>query len=194
MSRRIRSRAVVLPASCARKSSATASGLREARRYASSMSRRISFPSTILIGGRQMPSSKAFSAEPQKEEGVLPPMSYWCRQFVTQQNSSPFQNTGQMSITSCWCAAPTHGSLARNMSPSRIPGLSLRYSRIHFTWVSVTPDMYCMYGPKYTNSPSSVRIEGLRSSAYIATGEPEMRWIVAPCSSFTCQSEWRTTS
>src|SRR5262249_35910858 len=106
----------------------------------------------------------------------------------------PFQNTGQMSITSCWCAAPTQGSLARNMSPSRIPGLSLRYSSAHFTWVSVTPDMYCMYGPKYTNSPSSVRIEGLRSSAYIATGDPDRRWIVAPCSSFTCHKLWRITS
>ena len=40
------------------------------------------------------------------------------QQFVTQQKSSPFQNTGQSSITSIWCAAPTHGSLARNMSPS----------------------------------------------------------------------------
>ena len=82
------------------------------------------------------------------EDGVMPPMSYWCRQLVTQQKSSPFQNTGQMSITSCWCAAPTQGSLARNMSPSRMPGLSPRNSRIHFTCVSVTPDMYCMYGPK----------------------------------------------
>ena len=63
---------------------------------------------------------------------------------MIQQNSSPSQNTGQMSITSCWWAAPTQGSLARNMSPSWMPGLSLRCSRIHFTWVSVTPDMYCM--------------------------------------------------
>jgi hypothetical protein len=39
-----------------------------------------------------------------------------------------------------------------------------------------------------------VRIEGLRSSAYIATGEPESRWMVAPCSSFTFHSAWRTTS
>ncbi len=124
----------------------------------------------------------------------MPPMSYWCRQFVTQQKSSPFQNTGQSSITSIWCAAPTQGSLARNMSPSRMPGLSLRFSSVHFTCVSVTPDMYCMYGPKYTNSASSVRIDGLRSSAYIATGEPDRRWMVAPCSSFTFHSAWRTTS
>ena len=112
------------------------------------MSRRIVLPSTIFTGGMQMPSSNAFSAEPQNEEGVMPPRSYWCRQLLTQQKSSPFQNTGQISITSCWCAAPTHGSLARNMSPSRTPGLSLRYSSTHFTCVSVTPDMYCMYGPK----------------------------------------------
>ena len=39
-----------------------------------------------------------------------------------------------------------------------------------------------------------MRIEGFKSSAYIATGEPERRWIVAPCSSFTFQSAWRTTS
>src|SRR5260370_1240495 len=97
----------MLPASWARKSGATASGLREERRYSSSISRRISFASTIFTGGMQMPSSKAFSAEPQKEDGVMPPRSYWCRQLVTQQNSSPFQNTGQISITSCWCAAPT---------------------------------------------------------------------------------------
>ena len=66
-----------------------------------------------------MPSSNASRAEGQKLPGVMPPMSYWCRQLVTQQKSSPFQNTGQSSITSIWCAAPTHGSLARNMSPSR---------------------------------------------------------------------------
>ena len=30
------------------------------------------------------------------------------------------------------------------MSPGLMPGLSLRCSRIHFTCVSVTPDMYCM--------------------------------------------------
>ena len=53
MSERTRSRAVMLPASCARKSSATASGLREALRYSSSMSRRISFPSTIFRGTDQ---------------------------------------------------------------------------------------------------------------------------------------------
>src|ERR1700682_5720676 len=158
------------------------------------MSRLISLPSTIFTGGMQMPSSNASFAEPPDEEGVMPPKSYWCRQLVTQQKSSPFQNTGQISITSCWCAAPTHGSLARNMSPSRMPGLSLRYSRTHFTCVSVTPDIYCIKGPKYRSSPSSVRIEGLRSSAYMATGEPERRWIVAPCSSFTCQSACRTTS
>ncbi len=104
------------------------------------MSLRISLFSTILIGGRRMPSSKASRAEGQKLPGVMPPMSYWCRQFVTQQNSSPWWNTGQSSITSIWCAA--------NMSPSRMPGLSLRFSSVHFTCVSVTPDMYCMYGPK----------------------------------------------
>src|SRR5260370_15631496 len=112
------------------------------------MSRLMSLRSTIFTGGMQMPSSNADSAEPQNDDGVMPPRSYWCRQLVTQQNSSPFQNTGQSSITSCWCAAPTHGSLARNISPSLIPGLSLRYSITHFTCVSVTPDMYCMYGPK----------------------------------------------
>ncbi|MDF3009879.1 MAG: hypothetical protein K0S03_675 [Burkholderiales bacterium] len=95
-----------------------------------------------------MPSSKASRADGQKLPGVMPPMSYWCRQFVTQQKSSLFQNTGQSSITSIWCAAPTQGSLARNMSPSRMPGLLLRFSSVHFTCVSVTPDMYCMYGPK----------------------------------------------
>src|SRR5436305_1813846 len=72
MSASTRSRAVMLPASCARKSSATASGLRDERRYNSSISRRISFPSTIFTGGMQMPSSKAFSAEPQNEDGVMP--------------------------------------------------------------------------------------------------------------------------
>ena len=75
-------------------------------------------------------------------------MSYWWRQFVTQQKSSFSWNTGQMSISSCWWAAPTQGSFARNMSPSWNPGFSLRCSRIHFTSVSVTPDMYCMYGRK----------------------------------------------
>src|SRR5437867_6034198 len=59
----------MLPASCARKSSATASGLREALRYSSSMSRRISFPSTIFTGGMQRPSPKEFSGEPRNEEG-----------------------------------------------------------------------------------------------------------------------------
>ncbi|MCZ7565510.1 MAG: hypothetical protein M5U08_18395 [Burkholderiales bacterium] len=113
---------------------------------------------------------------------------------MTQQNSSFFQNTGHSSMTSIWCAAPTHGSLAMNMSPGRMPGLSARCSSVHLTWVSVTPDMYCMYGPKNTNSASSVRIDGLRSSAYMATGEPERRWIVEPCSSFTFHSAWRTTS
>ena len=108
------------------------------------MSRLIWLPSTIFTGGMQMPSSNASFAEPQNDEGVMPPKSYWCRQLVTQQKSSPFQNTGQISITSCWCAAPTQGSLARNMSPSAMPGLSLRYSSTHFTCVSVTPDMYCM--------------------------------------------------
>ena len=34
----------------------------------------------------------------------------------------------------------------------------------------------------------------MRSSAYIATGEPDRRWMVAPCSSFTFHSAWRTTS
>src|SRR5258706_15654898 len=96
----------------------------------------------ILTGGMQMPSSKACFADPQKDEGVISTRSYWCRQLVTQQKSSPFQNTGQISITSCWCAAPTQGSLARNISLSRMPGFSLRYSSNHFTWVSVTPDMY----------------------------------------------------
>src|SRR3989442_1505463 len=37
-------------------------------------------------------------------------------------------------------------------------------------------------------------MDGFRSSAYIATGEPESRWIVAPCSSFTFHSACRTTS
>ncbi len=34
----------------------------------------------------------------------------------------------------------------------------------------------------------------MRSSAYIATGDPERRWMVAPCSSFTFHSACRTTS
>ena len=66
----------------------------------SSMSRRISLFSMILIGGMRMPSSNAVSAPGQKLPGVMPPMSYWWRQLVTQQNSSPSQNTGQISITS----------------------------------------------------------------------------------------------
>ena len=37
-------------------------------------------------------------------------------------------------------------------------------------------------------------MEGLRSSAYIATGEPDTFWMVVPCSSFTCQRLWRMTS
>src|SRR6266536_2273781 len=35
------------------------------------------------------------------------------------------------------------------------------------------------------NSPFSVKIDEFRSKAYIATGEPEMRWIVIPSSSLT---------
>src|SRR6266446_6027190 len=111
MSARIRSRAVMLPASCARKSSATAEGLRELLRYTSSMSLRISLPSTIFMGGSRMPSSKASRADGQKLPGVIPPMSYWCRQLVTQQNSSPFQNTGHSSMTSIWCAVFWKGEL-----------------------------------------------------------------------------------
>jgi hypothetical protein len=65
------------------------------------MSRRISLPSMILTGGMRMPSSKALSAAGQKLPGVMPPISYWWRQLVTQQNSSPSWNTGQISITSC---------------------------------------------------------------------------------------------
>ena len=108
------------------------------------MSRRTTSFSTIFTGGIRIPSSKALSAAGQKEPGVMPPMSYWCRQLVIQQKSAPSQNTGQITITSIWCAAPTQGSLARNMSPSAMPGFSLRCSRIHFTCVSVTPDMYCI--------------------------------------------------
>src|SRR5437870_6614537 len=44
------------------------------------------------------------------------------------------------------------------------------------------------------NSPSSVKIEELRSNAYIATGEPEMRWIVIPSSSLMFQRLCRITS
>src|SRR5207249_7478911 len=89
-----------------------------------------------------MPSSKASRADGQKLPGVMPPMSYWCRQLVTQQNSSPFQNTGHSSITSIWCAAPTQGSLARNMSPSRMPGLSLR-SEEHTSELQSRFDLVC---------------------------------------------------
>src|SRR6267378_2763744 len=63
MSERIRSRAVMLPASCARKSSATADGFRELLKYTSSISLRISLPSTIFMGGSRMPSSKASGAD-----------------------------------------------------------------------------------------------------------------------------------
>ena len=38
------------------------------------MSRRISLRSTIFTGGMQMPSSNASFAEPQNDEGVMPPM------------------------------------------------------------------------------------------------------------------------
>ena len=44
------------------------------------------------------------------------------------------------------------------------------------------------------NSPSSVKIDELRSNAYMATGEPEMRWIVIPSSSLMFQRLWRMTS
>ena len=44
------------------------------------------------------------------------------------------------------------------------------------------------------NSPSSVKIDELRSKAYIATGEPEIRWIVIPSSSLIVHRLWRTTS
>src|SRR5438552_18489548 len=59
------------------------------------MSRRISLRSTIFTGGMRMPSSKASRADGQKLPGVMPPMSYWCRQLVTQQNSSPFEHRAQ---------------------------------------------------------------------------------------------------
>src|SRR5438093_871856 len=44
------------------------------------------------------------------------------------------------------------------------------------------------------NSPSSVKIDEFRSNAYIATGEPEMRWIVIPSSSLMFQRLCRITS
>ena len=44
------------------------------------------------------------------------------------------------------------------------------------------------------NSPSSVKIDEFRSKAYMATGEPEMRWIVIPSSSLMFQRLWRMTS
>ena len=77
----------------------------------------------------------------QKLPGVMPPTSYWCRTFVIQQKSLPSQKTGFSSVTSIWCAAPTQGSFERNMSPSKMPGLPLRYSRVHLTCTSDTPDM-----------------------------------------------------
>ena len=88
-----------------------------------------------------MPSSKASRAFGQKLPGVMPPTSYWWRTLVIQQKSLPSQNTGFSSVTSIWCAAPTQGSFERNMSPSKMPGLPLRYSSVHFTCTSDTPDM-----------------------------------------------------
>ncbi len=41
---------------------------------------------------------------------------------------------------------------------------------------------------------SSVKIDEFRSKAYMATGEPEMRWIVIPSSSLMFQRLWRITS
>ena len=37
-------------------------------------------------------------------------------------------------------------------------------------------------------------MDGFKSSAYIATGDPDTFWMVVPCSSFTCHRLWRTTS
>jgi len=71
----------------------------------------------------------------------MPPTSYWWSTLVIQQKSLPPENTGFSRVTSIWWAAPTQGSLERNMSPSKMPGLALRCSRVHFTCTSDTPDM-----------------------------------------------------
>ena len=57
--------------------------------------------SRIFTGGSMMPSSKLSRAFGQKLPGVMPPISYWCRQLVIQANNLPPQNTGQSSMTSC---------------------------------------------------------------------------------------------
>src|SRR6266542_2360879 len=44
------------------------------------------------------------------------------------------------------------------------------------------------------NSPFSVKIDEFRSKAYIATGEPEMRWIVIPSSSLTVSIPQRVST
>ena len=88
-----------------------------------------------------MPSSNASRALGQNEPGVMPPTSYWCSTLVIQQKSLPSWKTGLSSVTSIWWAAPTQGSLDRNMSSSKIPGFFERCSSVHFTCTSETPDM-----------------------------------------------------
>ena len=88
-----------------------------------------------------MPSSKESRAFGQNEPGVMPPTSYWWRTLVIQQKSLPSWKTGESRVTSIWWAAPTQGSLLRNMSSSWIPGFLDRCSSVHFTCTSETPDM-----------------------------------------------------
>jgi hypothetical protein len=100
--------------------SALSSEVRLLRRYARSTSTSGSKRSTILIPGNSGASPKRSAAPLTKLPGTGLPTSSSCITIPDQATSSPSQKIGIARIPSLACSAPHHGSLVKNMSPSRI--------------------------------------------------------------------------
>ncbi len=195
MSRRICSAAFLLAAILARRSRPTRCGSRERRTQASATSRCSTPPRTTFSGGVGTASPNTSCADGLNEPGRGPPRSTWCAMAVVQPNSLPSWKIGARIAASFWCSPPPiHGSLQRNMSPSAMPGLSLRLRSVQTMARSIEPIRPMLYVPTCTCSPSSSQMEKLKSLDSVTTCEPDIRRRVSPISWVMAQSRCRTTS
>lgn len=115
-------------------------GRRDLRTQASATSRCSTPPRTTLIGGVGTASPNTSRAEGLNEPGRGPPRSTWWAMAVVQPNSLPSWKIGARTAASFWWRPPPiHGSLQRNMSPSSMPGFSLRLRSVHTMARSMDP-------------------------------------------------------
>jgi len=80
------------------------------------------------------------------------------------------------------------------MSPSSMPGLSLRFRRVQTIARSMEPIRPMLNVPTCTCSPSSSQMEKLKSLDSVTTCEPDIRRSVSPISWVIAHSRCRMTS